>query len=180
MKFVPLRKAVEYYGYCADTLRKYAEQGDIKAKRLPSGHWMFDIDSMEKPIKSATICYCRVSSSKQKDDLVRQIVFMREQFPNAEIVQDVGSGLNYKRKGLNSILERLLQGEKLTVVVAYKDRLARFGTELIEFLIDKNGGEFLVLNQPVYSPERELTEDLLAILTVFRVQSQNVKNTLEK
>ena len=77
------------------------------------------------------------------------------------------SGLNFKRKGLLAILERLHQGYKLRVVVAYRDRLGRFGTELIETLLERNGGELLVFNQRDLSPEEELTTDLLAILTVF-------------
>ena len=92
---------------------------------------------------------------------------MRERYPDAEIIRDVGSGLNFKRKGLLAILERLHQGDKLRVVVAYRDRLARFGTELIETLLERNGGELVVLNQRDLSPEEELTTDLLAILTVF-------------
>ena len=97
----------------------------------------------------------------------RQVAFMRERYPDAEIVSDVGSGLNFKRRGLLAILERLHQGDKLRVVVAYRDRLARFGTELIETLLERNGGELVVLNQRDLSPEEELTTDLLAILTVF-------------
>ena len=92
---------------------------------------------------------------------------MRERYPGAEIVSDVGSGLNFKRKGLLAILERLHQGDKLRVVVAYRDRLGRFGTELIETLLERNGGELVVLNQRDLSPEEEITADLLAILTVF-------------
>jgi len=183
MPYVTLRKAVEFYGLCDKTLRRYAEAGEIAAKRSPSGRWLFDISADTKPRKPTTICYCRVSSDKQKDDLARQVVFMREQFPNAEIIQDVGSGLNYKRKGLNAILERLIKGEQLTIVVAYKDRLARFGTELIESIINKNGGELLVLNHVVHSPERELTEDLLSILTVFSCRMHGLrryKNEVEK
>ena len=72
-----------------------------------------------------------------------------------------------KRRGLVSILERVHAGDKLTVVVAYRDRLARFGTELIETLLKRNGGELVVLNQRDLSPEEELTTDLIAILTVF-------------
>jgi putative resolvase len=136
---------------------------------------LFDITSEEKEQKQSTICYCRVSSSKQKDDLARQVVFMREKFPSSEIIQDIGSGINYKRNGIKTILERLLQGEKLTVVVAFKDRLARFGTEIFKFLIEKNGGEFLVLNDNKFSPERELTEDLLAILTVFSCRMHGLR-----
>ncbi len=92
---------------------------------------------------------------------------MRERYPDAEIVSDVGSGLNFKRKGLLSILERVHSGDKLRVVVAYRDRLARFGTELIETLFKRNGGEIVVLNQRDLSPEEEITTDLIAILTVF-------------
>ena len=92
---------------------------------------------------------------------------MRERYPDAEIISDVGSGLNFNRKGLLAILERLYQGDKLCVVVAYRDRLARFGTKLIEPLLERNGGELVVLNQRDLSSEEELTADLLAILTVF-------------
>ena len=92
---------------------------------------------------------------------------MRERYPDAEIVSDVGSGLSFRRKGLLAILERVHQGDKLRIVVAYRDRLGRFGTELIETLLERNGGELVVLNQRDLSPEEELTADLLPILTVF-------------
>jgi predicted site-specific integrase-resolvase len=100
---------------------------------------------------------------------------MREKFPQAEIIQDIGSGLNFKRKGLNSILGRLLRKDKLTVVVAHKDRLARFGTEIIEFLISENGGELMVLDKNELSPSQELTQDLLAILTVFSCRMHGLR-----
>ena len=93
---------------------------------------------------------------------------MRERYPDAEIVRDVRSGLNFRRKGLLALLERLHQGDKFRVVVAYRDRLARFGTGLIETLLERNGGELVVLNQRDLSREEELTTDLLAIFTVFR------------
>jgi len=105
---------------------------------------------------------------------------MQDKFPQAQIIQDVGSGLNFKRKGLNSILERLLQQDKLTLVVAHKDRLARFGTELIEYLIRKNGGELLVLDKNELSPEQELTQDLLAILTVFSCRMHGLRSYYKK
>ena len=178
MKYVPLRKAVDLFGIKEGTLRKYAQSGQIKAKRSPGNRWLFEIDESDK--KSAIICYCRVSSIKQKDDLARQVVFMRDKFPQAQIIQDVGSGLNFKRKGLNSILERLLQQDKLTLVVAHKDRLARFGTELIEYLIRKNGGELLVLDKNELSPEQELTQDLLAILTVFSCRMHGLRSYYKK
>ena len=93
---------------------------------------------------------------------------MREFYPDAEIVTDVAGGLDWKRKGLVSILERLHRGDKLRIVVTHRDRLARFGFGAgIQWLAEQNGGSVLVLNQPDASPESELTEDILAILHTF-------------
>ena len=113
-----------------------------------------------------TIGYCRVGGRGQAEDLASQIAYVQKHYPEAEIIRDFGSGINFKRKGLLSLLERLLRGDKLRVVVAYRDPLARFGGEVIQFLVEQNGGEVVVLDKTVYSPE-ELTADLLAILHVF-------------
>jgi predicted site-specific integrase-resolvase len=179
MSWVKINKAAEFYGVHVTTVRKYAENGHVKSKRTATGRWMFDIGEQQES-KSSVVCYCRVSSRKQQDDLVRQVSFMQEQFPKAEIIKDIGSGLNYKRPGLNSILDRLLQGEKLTVVVAHKDRLGRFGTDIIKYLINKNGGEFLVLDRALHSPEEELTKDLLSILTVFSCRMHGLRRYTSK
>lgn len=179
MAWVKIKKAAEFYGVHVTTVRKYAENGSVKAKRTATGRWMFDI-SEQLESRHSVICYCRVSSKKQRDDLARQVVYMQENFPKAEIVSDIGSGLNYKRPGLKSILDRLMHGEKLTIVVAHKDRLARFGTELIEHLVNTNGGELLVLNKTVHSPEQELTQDLLAILTVFSCRMHGLRRYTDK
>ncbi|CAI8015871.1 Putative resolvase R771, partial [Geodia barretti] len=88
-------------------------------------------------------------------------------FPDANIVTDVGGGLNFQRKGLVSLLERLHRGDKLQIVVAHRDRLARFGFELIQWMAEQNGGEILVLDNTDHSPQQELTEDILAILHTF-------------
>lgn len=108
-----------------------------------------------------------VSSTKQKDDLARQVAFMRQNFPEAEIIQDIGSGLNYKRKGFCSILEQLMRGDKLTIIVAHRDRLCRFGFEVVDFLVKQNGGEIMVLDKLETSPESELVQDILSIIHVF-------------
>lgn len=89
---------------------------------------------------------------------------MQERYPQAQIIKDIVRGLNFKRKRPQTLLERLLRGEKLKVVVAHRERLARFGFELIRFLVEKNGGERLVLDTTVASAEAELTSDLLAIV----------------
>lgn len=180
MAWVKLKKAVEYYGLHETTVRRYAKNGNVKSKRTATGRWLFDIGEESTECKHSIICYCRVSSRKQQDDLARQVVYMRENFPNAEIIQDIGSGLNYKRNGIKTLLDRILRGEKLTIVVAYRDRLARFGVELIEQLIKTNGGELVVLNNIVYSPEQELTQDLLAILTVFSCRMHGLRRYTSK
>jgi predicted site-specific integrase-resolvase len=149
-------------------LRSYANKGKIVTIRNAANQRLYDVESfVGERSEPATICYCRVSSGKQKDDLARQVVYMREQFPNAEIIKDIGSGLNFKRKGIKTLLDRLLRGDKLTLVVAHRDRLARFGFELFEYMVDENGGEILVLDRTEASPEEEVTRDILQILHVF-------------
>lgn len=179
---VPLRKAVQLTGLSPNTLRKYADTGIIKAERVGKRQQrLFDVTSLteatskNKEDAKPVVCYCRVSGNKQKDDLARQVAYMRQQFPNAEIIQDVGSGLNFKRKGLQQILRRLMQGDKFTLIVAHRDRLCRFGNELIQFMFEQNGGELMVLNHEEASPQRELTEDLLAILHVFSYRMHGLR-----
>jgi hypothetical protein len=92
---------------------------------------------------------------------------MRSKYPHVEIVKDIGSGINFKRKGLLSILERSMSGAVITLVVTYRDRLARFGSGIIEFILNRNGGKIVVRNEVSLSPEEELTRDLFTILHVF-------------
>ena len=174
--------ASKYYGLCQKTLRKLTKNGNLEYYRTGGGHFRYKIKKTEGTSQETVICYCRVSSVKQKDDLARQVVRMRIDFPAAKIIQDIGSGLNFKRKGLKTLLESLLRGNKFTLILSHRDRLVRFGYEMFEFLINKNGGEILVLNGSVGSAEKELAEDILSILHVFscrmhgRRSHQNKKN----
>ncbi|HEY9710039.1 MAG TPA: IS607 family transposase, partial [Oculatellaceae cyanobacterium] len=148
MPYVPLRKAVEFLSLSPNTLRKYADEGKIKSIKNEAGQRLYDVESYVRgdSARTAIVCYCRVSSSKQRDDLDRQVVYMQSLYPGAEIIRDVGSGLNFKRKGLRSVLDRLMRGDKLTLIVACRDRLARFGFELIQYLVEQNGGDIVVLD----------------------------------
>jgi predicted site-specific integrase-resolvase len=167
-KYIQLRKAVEQTGMHPNTLRKYADVGLIKVIKNAAGQRLFDIESyIGSEQANVTICYARVSSRHQSNDLPRQKEYLAGLYPKAEIVTDIGSGLNFKRKGLLAILERVMRGDKLTLIVAHKDRLARFGFDLIRWLVEYNGGKILVLDQSAYSPQQELVSDLLAIITVF-------------
>jgi predicted site-specific integrase-resolvase len=173
--FVPLRKARELTGLSGNTLRKYADEGYIPYYRLPNGDRMFDVRSFIGG-REAVIVYARVSTAKQRDQLQNQLVYLLERYPNAESVADIGSGLNFKRKGLLSLLERALHGDKLTIVVAYRDRLARFGFDLIEWFIKRSGGKILVLHHIEASSVEELTRDLIAIITVFSARIHGLRD----
>ena len=184
MPYVPLRKAVERLGLHPNTLRKYADENRIATIRNAAGQRLFDVDAfLRLSVAAGVICYARVSSYKQRDDLERQASRLAAIYPDADIIKDVGSGLNFKRKGLLAILGRLVRGEKLKVVVAHRDRLARFGVDAIRHLIEANGGELVVLDPYVEtSREAELTADLLAILHHFscRMHGQRSHNASEE
>jgi len=127
------------------------------------------IDNKILNIKKRKICYCRVSSNKQKNDLERQVTYMKEKYPEYEIIKDIGSGLNYKRKGLLEIIEGSIRGEIEEVVIAYKDRLTRFGYELIEFIIEKySNGKIIIENKKEEeTPQEEIVKDITSIMNVY-------------
>jgi len=183
MKYYTPREAARALGYNVDYLRQLAKKGNIDFIMSPGGQRRYDVDGFIKSQKQAdgsAICYCRVSGKAQSDDLASQVEYMRQRFPDAEIITDFGSGINFKRKGLRSILERVLRGDKLRIIVAHRDRLARFGGEVIQFLVEQNGGEVVVLDQTIYSPEEELTADLLSILHVFSCRMYGLRRYRDK
>ena len=122
MNYVKLSKAVELTGLHPNTLRKYANEGKIETIRTPYNQRLFDCESfLSASTPSQIILYCRVSSPKQRKDLDSQIASLVSLYPQAEVIKDIGSGLNYKRKGLKAILERASSSDKFTLVVAHKD-----------------------------------------------------------
>jgi predicted site-specific integrase-resolvase len=163
--FVNTKKAKEMLGVCSGTLRNWDRQGKIKTMRTPGGIRLYDVSS----VVSATtrIIYARVSSRNQKDDLENQIAFLKNRYPNHELITDIGSGLNFKRKGFNALLERILSGDVAEIVVTHKDRLCRFGFELIESIAKKYNCRIVVLDESQLSPQTELVQDLLSIIHVF-------------
>jgi excisionase family DNA binding protein len=181
MVYLPSRKACQLLGVHPNTLRRWAEKGEIGFIKTASGQRKYDIETFLGQTKQpVVICYCRVSSQKQKDDLTRQVDYMRERFPDCEVIKDIGSGINFRRKGLRSILERAMSGDKLKVVSAHRDRVCRFGFDLVRWIIEKSGGELLVLDQSSLSPEQELTRDLLTILHVFSCRMHGLRSYKNK
>lgn len=164
-------------GVTTQTVRDWDKKGKIDTERTYGGHRRIVV--YEKDI-SETVCYCRVSSYKQKDDLQRQVEFMRELYPHAKIIKDIGSGLNWRRKGIKTILESSMSGCEQTVIVAHRDRLGRFAFDLIKWIIERTGGKLVVLDKTEHSPEQELTRDLLSILHVFSCRLHGLRSYKSK
>ena len=100
---------------------------------------------------------------------------MREKYSDAIIVCDIGSRFSLKKKGLHSILERLLCGDIIEIVVAHRDRFARFGFDFIQLITERNGEKIMVLDGTSHSPEEEFTKDLLTILRVFSCRMRRLR-----
>ena len=174
--YVPNQAAQNTFGVSSNTLRNWADCGWIDFIRTPGGQRMYNVKKFIQDNKQSDtasqvthkrIAYCRVSSTGQRDDLERQKDYLRAKYPNHEIVTDIGSGLNFKRKGLQTILEYCFKNLVSEVVVAHKDRLCRFGFDLLEWIFHKHGARIVVLDQGNMSPEDELAGDLISIVHVF-------------
>ncbi|NEP48104.1 MAG: IS607 family transposase [Moorea sp. SIO1G6] len=174
IKYVPPRVAATRLGVSTRTLERWLDEGKIQGIKTPGGQRRYNLDSVvsistKKTDRDerATILYARVSSRSQRDDLDQQVQFLKSRYPDAEVIRDIGSGLNFKRKGLHSLLDRVLSGTCKYIVVAHKDRLCRFGFDLISWLCSKFKTKILVLDEKNLSPEQEMVEDVLAIIHVF-------------
>jgi len=181
--YVPARVAKKIIGVHGDSLRVWANQGRIPYIRTPGGDRRYNISEFleqlrespenetdkEGDLERTKVCYCRVSSAGQKDDLERQVEYMRSLYPDHRIITDVGSGINFKRRGLRTLLDLACKGSVSEVVVAYRDRLCRFAFELLQWIFDLHSVKVVVLNESVVSKgsEAELVEDLLAIVNVY-------------
>ena len=164
--YVSPKEAAQHYGVTVQTLRRWEREGKLDSIRTQGNQRRFCIEG-EDPQQKPVVCYARVSTHSQRDDLDRQIEFLRSKYPQAEIVQEIGSGLNFKRRKFLNILERICLGNISKLVVAYADRAVRFGFPLVEWLCQQNGVKLVVLNQRDLSPEAELVEDILSILHCF-------------
>lgn len=167
------KDACEILGIHYHTLYRLAKNKEIETVKI-GRQQLYNVDKylrnnkIEKTNKRK-ICYCRVSSQKQKEDLKRQVDYMKNKYPTYEIISDIGSGLNFNRTGLNEIIESAIKGEIEMVVISYKDRLARFGYELIEKLIKNySNGEIKIENKKEEeTPAEEISKDIIAIMNVY-------------
>jgi predicted site-specific integrase-resolvase len=166
------------------TLIEWDKRGKLQCMRTKGGHRRYTPSSVFSHLSNQAsipprenVCYARVSSHSQKEDLDRQASTLRSQFPDHRIITDIGSGLNFKRKGLCTLLELAVQGTLGEVVVTHKDRLCRFGFDLLENIITQcSKGRIVVLSSIPASPHEELTQDLLSIITVFSARMYGLRS----
>lgn len=174
-----ISQAAKHFGVSKGTVRRWCNCGRIQFKRLPSGQRVFVVEERSEPTDRSIVLYSRVSSSKQRDDLRRQQAYLRDNYKRHITHQenkdeaivtechDIASGLNFKRSGLLSLLERVQKGGVRCIVVAAKDRLARFGFELIEWLCKQHDCSIVVLDRKDRTPSEELGQDLMAIVQIY-------------
>lgn len=175
---ISIGEAAEILGVSVKTARRYADADKIPYERAPSGHRRFYRSQLLAQAKKVnneriTINYVRVSSHDQKDDLVRQAQAL-ESFSTKngwtyETIQDLGSGLNYKKKGLKRLIKMILRGEVERLVINHKDRLLRFGAEIIFYICDEFKTEVVIVNKSEKPKdfETELVADMIELVTVF-------------
>ena len=172
------------------TLQNWDKQGSLKAYRTPTNQRFYTEEQLNQILNLSNsnqiekqglkIGYCRVSTHNQKSSLQNQEDYLRN-YTNAkgvildEVFTDIGSGINYNRKNFNKILELVEAREVSEIYVTYKDRLVRFGFDWFNTFCEKHDAKIIVLNQPSTSPEQELAEDLLNIVTVFSARNHGLR-----
>ena len=190
MSLMSIGKFAKLVGVTPTTLRRMHESGELIPHHISEGgtryystdQLKFFTNNDVKPVK-LVVGYCRVSTPSQKDDLKTQIEnvksYMYAKGYQFEIVEDVGSGINYKKKGLQTLISKICNREISKIVVLYKDRLVRFGYEMLEYLCMIHDVEIEIIDNTEYSKEQELTDDLIQIITVFanRLYGQRSKKT---
>lgn len=183
MAYYTIHKFSKLVSVSPQTLRNWDRLGKLcPHHRSKSGYRYYSEEQLQEVLQlpkqeaKKIIGYCRVSSQKQKDDLGRQIESVRTyliaQGKPFEIIQDIGSGINYQKRGLQELIQRINKDEVEKVVVLDKDRLLRFGFELIESFANLHGCSIEVIDNTQKSEQEELVEDLVQIITVFSCRLQ--------
>lgn len=166
--YVSPSNAAKYHNVCPATLRLWADEGNIDFIKTDGGHRRYKLPA-EPTTEAKSYIYCRVSSKKQEKDLQRQIEFLKKAYPNHGVIQDIGSGLNFKRQGFRTILEQLFKGDIKEVVISSPDRFSRLGANDFFGWLFKNFGGKLTIHSKAKckNPNEELAEELIEIITVF-------------
>ena len=182
-KYYSINKFSKILGVSAQTLRNGDKKGKLHPHHTSSNGYRYysheqlnQVMNVKSNLDRIVIGYCRVSSNKQKDDLERQIenmkLYLTAQGKPFEIISDIGSGIDYKKKGLKELMKRISQNKVDKVVVFYKDRLLRFGFELVEYIASLYDCNIEIIDHTEKTEQQELVEDLVQIITVFSCKLQ--------
>lgn len=180
-EYYTISKAAKYLNTGISTLRQWERMSKIKPLRTAGGHRRYTKEMLDSVLqgnprpehnKLLIVGYCRVSTYDQRKDLARQKdvvqTYCEKQGQPFKIITDIGSGLNYKRKGFNNLIHLICSNQCDQLVINYQDRLVRFGFDLLENICKEHNVEIIVLNQTQPDdPNQELTQDVLAVITVF-------------
>lgn len=191
-KLISIKEAAYALGVSTQTLRRWEKEGKMHpAQRTAGGQRRYDLHSLPsqqpalKKQERPTVAYARVSSHDQKEDLVRQEK-MLEMFCTSnswpfEIISDLGSGMNYNKRGLRKLLQKILNGDIGRLVLTHKDRLLRFGSELVFALCEDKEIEVVLINHGTEpSFEEELVADVIEIITVFSAKLHRSRSRKNK
>ena len=182
-KYYSIHEFSKILNVSAQTLRNWDKNGKLHPHHTTASGYRYYSDEQLNQVlhikpknNRITIGYCRVSSAKQKDDLERQIdnvrTYLLAKGQPFEIISDIGSGINYKKKGLQELIKRICENQVEKVVVLYKDRLLRFGFELVEYIAALHHCEIEIIDHTEKTEQQELVEDLVQIITVFSCKLQ--------
>ncbi len=193
MKYYSSKTVTQILGVTAQTLRNWDKEGKLKPAYVKSnGYRYYSEDSIlaytkdkrKNKKKLNVVGYARVSSKKQSDDLERQVnnlkSYLDSKYDDYEIITDIGSGINYTKPGLKKLIEKINRKEIDLIVVLYKDRLLRFGFELVEYFASLNDVKIEVLDKIDKNQDQELVEDLVQIVTVFSCKIQGKRKAKTK
>ncbi len=192
MQRYSIRKFADLIDVNPQTLRNWDKEGKLKPAYVnpDTGYRYYSEEQLQEQLgkiaeEKIVVGYCRVSSKKQQADLERQVqnmkTYLLAQGKPFKIVTDIGSGINYNKKGLNEVIDLVMDKKVSKIVVLYKDRLVRFGYELIKNICDKNNVSIEIIDHNEKSEQEEVVEDLVQIITVFscKLQGKRSKKTKE-
>ena len=188
-RFISIGKAAKLLGVSVQTLRRWEQNGELLPDRRSKGGTRYydkeKLSGNKNEEKKLTIAYARVSSHDQKQDLKRQAELLSNYCTSKgwqyEVIQDLGSGMNYKKKGLKRLINLILEKKISRLVLTHKDRLLRFGSELIFTLCELKNIEVVLVNRGCeISFEEELAQDVLEIITEFSARLYGARSHKNK
>ena len=181
-------EAAKRLGKTVKTLQRWDNNGVMLATRTLTGRRVYTLEQLRRATglgdeqrDRVVIAYCRVSSQAQKSDLKNQRRVVEDfcvarAIANVEFIEEIGGGLNFKRPAFLKLIDRIVAGDVSKLVIAHKDRLARFGFDLLSHLCRVHQCELLVLNSEQLSPEQEMVQDLMAITHCFSSRLYGLRN----